>query len=765
MKQKILVAIMVVSLLFNGNIVMAVESDEQEIIIEFSGDGLGTKESPYLISNITQLEEINNDLAAHYKLIEDIDMSKIEIWNPIGSETERFTGEFDGNGHTISNMTINTWTGNGHVSSYIGLFSSLYNCKIKNLNIESVDIEVLNNHVGSLAGAAENSEIKNCSSDGIVYGVGDAGSYIGGIVGTNTNGTISGCRFRGRVDGENYAGGITSTNTGTIINCSTHGRGDNEYIAAYYPGGIVGSNSGTISCCYNENEIWGNHYYGGCGAGGIVGNNTNGKIEFCYNTGYVHFATVESGYVGGICGQGGNVADCYNSGKIRSGDAIVCGIAYTASITRCYNMGSLDGGDERDSSDYIYEYGISYDGNVEDSFYINNVSENGTGFIKTKEELLNRNTYTNYDFDNVWYINNKTYPELNYRKILQDMGMTYYSQMLQDSKNTITVCAYSMEDLFAYIEGANVIIDEFGSAITNADGIATVENTLTDEIKKTEKVSVTKRGYREYYFYKDIYHKDADLLWNSNYESIALRKLQKGDDINPYISTIMCQTSYGTTYNALVSERTYEKSANKQQNAKFRICAIWHNKTPQSYELYQKGGKSYVSDDGIFSLNMGTAFESGLDIYAKITASDGTVSEEKTALKISGNPTLDTEDNTIDLLETDSTGSLGDDVALLSGVDFKLDIKKLKVGVSIEQDKIRVSFGADGLNKGKDGSNEVYSNEDWNAWKKCCSADAKDMDLADWKDKINSLDLNCGWGLKGDVKAYGYAEGKKTEKA
>ena len=87
---------------------------------KFAG-GSGTAEDPWQINTAEQLDLIHNDLTAHYVLTEDIDLSDYENWDPIGAfqplsdkpeEAEiphpdfAFTGTFDGNGHTISNLTI-----------------------------------------------------------------------------------------------------------------------------------------------------------------------------------------------------------------------------------------------------------------------------------------------------------------------------------------------------------------------------------------------------------------------------------------------------------------------------------------------------------------------------------------------------------------------------------------------------------------------------------------------------------------------------------
>lgn len=369
---------------------------------------------------------------------------------------------------------------------------------------------------------------------------------------------------------------------------------------------------------------------------------------------------------------------------------------------------------------------------------------------------LNLNASSDALSSNLWSYAGTVCSDGTVEEVGGDISGNYGSdgclQLGKDSKNNITICAYDYGDIFLPVEGAEVSVEDFGSSVTDSTGKAVIKNTLSDEAMKTEKISVSKAGYRDYYFYKDIYNKDAELLWNSNYMSVSLRKKKEGDDTKPYISTMMCCTSYGRWYDALLSETRYEVSKT-QQNAKFRICAVWNGKTPKSYELYQKGGKSYSSKDGIFSLDMGQAFDANMDIYARITAEDGTVSEEKTALVIKGNSSAPSDGDTVDLLETDSTGTLGSDVALMAGADFKLDIKNVQMGVSVEKNKVRISVG------GKPVKGSAYSNDSWSEWKKFCSDNKKDMNLSEWNDKIQDLKMNYGFGISANVKVVGYLEG------
>ena len=89
----------------------------------FSGSGSGTAGDPYIITMVGQLQEMENNLTAHYALGNDIDASGTVGWNsgagflPIGDSTNMFTGSLDGRGHKITNLFINRGG-----TDYVGLF-------------------------------------------------------------------------------------------------------------------------------------------------------------------------------------------------------------------------------------------------------------------------------------------------------------------------------------------------------------------------------------------------------------------------------------------------------------------------------------------------------------------------------------------------------------------------------------------------------------------------------------------------------------------
>ena len=92
----------------------------------FAG-GDGTAANPYLIENVEQLNAVRNFLGDHFKLTSDIDLTGVN-WQPIGtSSSNAYKGTFDGNGHTIKNLTINS------TQSLVGLFGYIQSAQIRNL--------------------------------------------------------------------------------------------------------------------------------------------------------------------------------------------------------------------------------------------------------------------------------------------------------------------------------------------------------------------------------------------------------------------------------------------------------------------------------------------------------------------------------------------------------------------------------------------------------------------------------------------------------
>jgi hypothetical protein len=267
--------------------------------------GDGTSSNPYQIATLENLYWIaaNNDVvpipeqtvrfAAHYVQTADIDAAITsnwfagEGWMPIGNQTDHFTGHYDGNGKTISNMAINRSS-----ADYQGIFGFASAAAIENLGVIDFDF-VTQDLSGGLAGHIENeSTVENCYSTGVIH----AASVAGGLVGSCDGSSIASSHSTATVTGSSEKiGGLAGqlVAEGFIENCSAAGN----VSGADRVGGFVGVNfTGSIHTCYALGNVSGNN-----AVGGFVGVNQGmgGAIQNCYATGYV----MGNNYVGGFAGE------------------------------------------------------------------------------------------------------------------------------------------------------------------------------------------------------------------------------------------------------------------------------------------------------------------------------------------------------------------------------------------------------------------------------------------------------------------------------
>ena len=211
-------------------------------------------------------------------------------WTPIGTESQPYTGKFDGNGCTIKGLTIDSATDCVGLFGYVGTSGN-----VKNVVLEGGSIKG-SSYVGGVVGSNE-GKVENCYNTSDVSGNG----FVGGVVGVN-HGTVMNCYNTSDVSGNEFVGGVVGVNYGTVMNCYNTGSvSGNSYV-----GGVVGiiTINGTVENCYNTGNVTGNSY-----VGGVVGFNATGTVENCYNTG----AVKGNSFVGGVVGfnTSGTVVNCY----------------------------------------------------------------------------------------------------------------------------------------------------------------------------------------------------------------------------------------------------------------------------------------------------------------------------------------------------------------------------------------------------------------------------------------------------------------------
>ncbi len=231
----------------------------------FAG-GSGTEEDPYQVENVDQLRKIRYHTDEHFIQIADIDASDTENWNkgkgfePIGDLNNPFSGNYNGDGHVISNLHINR-----PKEKYVGLFGVIQ-AKIENLGLKNVKITG-EAAVGSLVGFSDHGIIGSVFATGEVTG--DRG--IGGLVGRH--GTVEGpIGIYGHVisssythvqtSGNNLVGGLVG-----VVGVIGLAKMDENYVysshaieQAYskesvsgedYTGGVIGRGSGLIEAYWD----------------------------------------------------------------------------------------------------------------------------------------------------------------------------------------------------------------------------------------------------------------------------------------------------------------------------------------------------------------------------------------------------------------------------------------------------------------------------------------------------------------------------------
>jgi len=319
--------------------------------------GTGTSSDPFLIEsgkNLAYLaKSVNNGTSysgKYFKLTTDINLNN-EEWIPIGnSESKIYSGVFDGDGHSITNVYVKE-------RNISGLFGCTTDVTIKNLSVSG---NVISEMYGAIIVGLHKDgllTISNCNSSGKVSSPDDmttstsSSSYvqcIGGIVGAikNLSGavTITNCNNAATIKGYTIGGivGYCGNKNGTdlsytIKNCSNTGSITGYHVSLHNTtdtdcAGICGSYGGggtlRISNSSNTGAVTGSK---------VSGISNGGSISQCYNKGAIVSNPPQGGDI--ACGIGGVSSQCYNSGDIKGYNAV--GITYSGSCTNCFNTGNI----------------------------------------------------------------------------------------------------------------------------------------------------------------------------------------------------------------------------------------------------------------------------------------------------------------------------------------------------------------------------------------------------------------------------------------
>ncbi len=293
--------------------------------------GSGTETDPYLLMNAAQLNVIRQNLNTHYALGADIDMSSSVVWNhgsgwePVGGQSNPFTGSFDGNGYNIDGLCISR-----PKTDLQGLFGYTDGASIRRLSLSNCHILAQSN-VGGAVGYSKSSSVDEISFDGIML----AHSASGGIAGVVENGYVQ--RSGSDIDLRSYydfAGGLVGyiTSSGSISGTVSNSHSAGSVEGNYNVGGLVGMVAwGYILNSYSHSSVNGSSSLGGLV--GTMGWDNYGYVSRCYSTGLI-VPNPGSAYVGGLIGraQSGSILECYWDTQ-SSGMASNAGLGATGKTT------------------------------------------------------------------------------------------------------------------------------------------------------------------------------------------------------------------------------------------------------------------------------------------------------------------------------------------------------------------------------------------------------------------------------------------------
>ena len=211
-------------------------------------------------------------------------------WVPIGNETNKYKGTFDGNGKTISNLYINASQNN------MGLFGHINQSTIKDLTLEDAKVTNTGSYTGILAGCAGDDastlQYIKISKTCQIQAKGDKSDYTGGIVGA-FYGYAYNCVNYATVEGRQCVGGLFGKYSGTgnfITACANYG---NITATWWNAGGLVGSFvSGIIQDCANYGDVKGTYR-----VAGMAGYVYQGEIQNVFSYGSIS-TTLNTEYIG-----------------------------------------------------------------------------------------------------------------------------------------------------------------------------------------------------------------------------------------------------------------------------------------------------------------------------------------------------------------------------------------------------------------------------------------------------------------------------------
>ncbi len=342
--------------------------------VEYKGEG--TIENPYLVSTIEDLEQVASDsttLSAYYELQNDLDLSEVygegkKSFIPLGSQSgsvKAFNGQFNGNGHTISNLYIDSKAEQTGLFGQLGMDGVIANLTIKDANITSTQ-----QRTGAVVGYSKGT----VSNINVIHS------------------TVKGTRKVGAAVGDFYEYGYC----GKVLayDCDIYGSGQDDV------GGLIGAvdvsggmtNPIQIENCY----VIKTKVEGLKATGGLIGYARGMEINKCYAN-----ATIKgSENVGGLLGHAEDRDGSPISPSVSNSFAYNCKV--TGSINGSYLFGNKSAKNDGVATKNLYYSGVTVDApKLKDSTFASEIptwfttTEAASTWFKNKENI-------EFDFDYSW---------------------------------------------------------------------------------------------------------------------------------------------------------------------------------------------------------------------------------------------------------------------------------------------------------------------------------------------------------------------------
>ncbi len=439
---------------------------------EMAGDG--TTKNPYLIQSIEDLVFLANQVNSgtetykgqEIKLMVDLDFNSSDSYTnptaykeklttgagftPIGTNSNLFQGNFNGNNKKISNLHIENNT-----LSALGLFGCISNSGINNLTLTgNINTSVgadCGGLVGNCRGSCNLINIKNYTNIKSSVGVYSVGGLVGSNVGTLT---IGNSVNKGNVDNSNNTGGLVGYHSGKLLVEHCYNEGNVTNTKGQQAGGLLGRDAvaegitTTIVDSYNKGNVTSNKEElvdGGDGnnifVGGLIGIiYSTVSIDESYNEGKVQNLKLDysRGYalcVGGLVGEAMSdtvIKNSYNLGAILNGTKMGGIIALEGGnmiVDKCYNSGEISANEKLvflETATVLGGIMGATNGAGESTIFI--LNSYNTGNIDNKAPLKSASTASGIMANNAgeFYLIN-SYNKGNVNSLFSSNGLVYTS--------------------------------------------------------------------------------------------------------------------------------------------------------------------------------------------------------------------------------------------------------------------------------------------------------------------------------------------------